>query len=78
MKKNRLSERILFSYKIFVNNVRENFIVAVLELSATLGSVAGSYTHLDVYKRQNYGRVDTATMCGSVYTPLVQKIASVS
>ena len=26
----------------------------------------------------NYGRVDTATMCGSVYTPLVQKIASVS
>ena len=37
MKKNRLSERILFSYKIFVNNVRENFIVAVLELSATLG-----------------------------------------
>ena len=44
MKKNRLSERILFSYKIFVNNVRENFIVAVLELSATLGSVVTIYT----------------------------------
>lgn len=44
MKKMKLSERFLFSCKIFANNIRENFIVACLELCATLGSVVTIYT----------------------------------